>query len=38
VAVTVELWAPANRDAVAEQAERLAAFRQPASRSLEISD
>jgi len=38
VTVSVALWSPADRDAVAEQAERLAAFRGLTLKSLEVTD
>jgi hypothetical protein len=38
VTVSVELWSPADRDALAEQAERLAAFRSLTLKSLEVAD
>ena len=38
LAVSVALWAPADRALVAEQAERLAAFRELPLKSLEITD
>lgn len=36
VSVSVELWSPADRDALVEQAERLAAFRQLELKNLEV--
>jgi hypothetical protein len=37
VTVSVELWSPVDRDAVAEQAERLATFRGLTLKSLEVT-